>query len=122
MEEEFLKFKNVIETLGNIVVIDDVLDDMKVCYGKKQISYHNKFYNRFLDNLKFLIINKDIAYNNVKGFEYLETRDVLGYKFEVCRYEFRKYNNLRCIFVILKKDDTIIVLGVFLENGSKKKR
>lgn len=122
MEEEFLKFKNVIETLGNIVVIDDVLDDMKVCYGKKQISYHNKFYNRFLDNLKFLIINKDIAYNNVKGFEYLETRDVLKYKVEVCRYEFRKYNNLRCIFVILKKDDTIIILGVFLENGSKKKR
>ena len=122
MEREFLKFKAVIETLGNVDVVDDVLDDMQACYGKKQVKYHNKFYERFLNDMKYLIADIDVAYNNVKGFECLESHTILGYKVDVCRYEFRKYNNLRCIFVILKKDDSIVILGVFLENGGKKKR
>ena len=122
MDKEFLKFKISIETLGNITVCNTLETDLDKCLGKKQKSSIGKFYHDALMEFKMLIIDPQIAYKSKRKFEYLDNTMILGIQVDIFRYEFRRYNNMRCMFSIIKKENNIIILGAFIENGNKSKR
>lgn len=124
-DNEFAKFKKVIELEAKIIVFDCFGKDVENCYSKKQIIAKRKLYQELILKFRKIIIDKTIAYNNIDGFEKLKKSKKQQIRYptlDIFRYEVRKFSNLRCIFVIDSESEYIFLLGAFNEDKSKSKR
>ena len=124
-DKEFAAFRAILQKQGKIIVFNSFRKELAECYGKKSYKARKEVYDELIIQFKKLIADNNIAYENQDGFEKLIKTKQQNERYpehDIFRYEIRKYTNLRCLFIIDRKNEYIYLLSAFIEDDAKKKR